>query len=77
MSKKILIIEDEYKITEMIKKYLEKEMFTVDTAFDGKSGLEKALCDRPNLVVLDLSLPGNQEKRKDSHYHAYCKNPRD
>jgi len=57
MSKKILIIEDEYKITEMIKKYLEKEMFTVDTAFDGKSGLEKALCDRPNLVVLDLMLP--------------------
>lgn len=54
---KILIIEDEYKIAEMIKKYLEKEMFVVDTAFDGRSGLEKALRDRPNLIVLDLMLP--------------------
>lgn len=57
MSKKILIIEDERKISEMIKKYLEKEMFAVDTAFDGKSGLEKALNDRPSLIVLDLMLP--------------------
>lgn len=57
MSKKILIIEDEFKISDMIKKYLEKEMFAVDTAFDGKSGLEKALNDRPSLIVLDLMLP--------------------
>ena len=57
MSKKILIVEDEHKISEMIKKYLEKEMFAVDTAFDGKSGLEKALSDPPSLIVLDLMLP--------------------
>ncbi len=58
MSKKVLVIEDEIKILEMIKKYLEKEMFIVTTAIDGKQGLEKALTELPNLIVLDLMLPG-------------------
>lgn len=57
MSKKILIIEDEIKINEMIKNYLERENFIVDMAFDGKSGLEKAIHDKPNLIILDLMLP--------------------
>lgn len=58
MAKKILVIEDEDKILQLIKKYLEKEMFSVLTAADGKLGLEKALTEKPDLVVLDLMLPG-------------------
>lgn len=57
MSKKILVVEDETKIADMIKKYLEREMFAVDTAYDGKQGLEKALRDKPSLIILDLMLP--------------------
>lgn len=57
MSKKILVIEDEEKILDIVKKYLEKEMFTVVTAADGKQGLEKAMAEKPDIVVLDLMLP--------------------
>lgn len=57
MSKKILIIEDEIKLVEIVTKYLESEMFTVVSALDGKKGLEKALHEKPNLVLLDLMLP--------------------
>lgn len=57
MSKTILVVEDEEKILDLIKKYLEKEMFTVVTAADGKEGLKKAMAEKPDIVVLDLMLP--------------------
>ena len=58
MSKKILIIEDEIKLVEIVTKYLESEMFTVISSTDGKHGLDKALQEKPNLILLDLMLPG-------------------
>lgn len=57
MLKKILVIEDEDKILELVKKYLEKEMFKVITATDGKQGLQMSLAAKPDIVVLDLMLP--------------------
>ncbi|MBF0457002.1 MAG: response regulator transcription factor [Nitrospirae bacterium] len=53
---RILIIEDEKKISDVITAYLEKEGFTVDTAQTGDDGLRK-LMDCPDLVILDLMLP--------------------
>jgi DNA-binding response OmpR family regulator len=53
----ILVIEDEIKITRFIKKGLEMEHYTVDTAYDGKEGLEKAEINDYDLIILDIMLP--------------------
>ncbi len=55
--KKILIIEDEAPISNIIKFNLKKEGYEVDTAFDGGEGLKKALKDDVSLVLLDIMLP--------------------
>lgn len=54
---KILVIEDEKNILELVKYNLEKENFSVIAALDGKTGLELALRDFPALIVLDGMLP--------------------
>ena len=54
----MLIVEDEKSISDIVKFNLTKEGFEVDTAFDGKIGLEKALSNDPDLVLLDVMLPG-------------------
>lgn len=56
-SGKVLIIEDEKSISDIIKFNLLKEEFEVETAFDGQEGLEKALDCKPDLVLLDVMLP--------------------
>ncbi len=58
MKKKILIIEDEQGISMAVKDELEFEGFEVRLAENGLQGLEAILDDRPDLVVLDLMLPG-------------------
>ncbi len=56
-NKKILIIEDEKSIADIIRFNLAKEGFETDTAYEGKTGLEKALSGKPDLVLLDVMLP--------------------
>ncbi len=58
MKKKILIIEDEQGISMAVKDELEFEGFEVRLAENGLQGLEAIVDDRPDLVVLDLMLPG-------------------
>lgn len=55
---RILIIEDEHKIAQAIKKGLEQETFSVDTAYDGNTGLDIASGENFDLIILDLMLPG-------------------
>ena len=55
--KKILIIEDEAPISNIIKFNLKKEGYEVDTAFDGGEGLKKALKGDADLILLDIMLP--------------------
>lgn len=55
---KILIIEDEQTIVDLITFNLKREGFGVDAAFDGISGLEKALSGWADLILLDVMLPG-------------------
>ena len=55
---KILIVEDEEAIADLEKDYLELSGFEVDVANDGETGLEKALNEDFNLLILDLMLPG-------------------
>ena len=53
----ILIIEDEKKLVEILKKALRGEKYAFDVAYDGEEGLEKALKGNYGLIILDLSLP--------------------
>lgn len=57
MSKTILVVEDEMSIATLLKYNLEKAGFNVLLAHDGKKGLELALNQKPDLIVLDLMLP--------------------
>ena len=54
---KILIIEDESTIAELEKDYLELSSFEVEISNDGREGLEKALSEDYDLIILDLMLP--------------------
>ena len=54
---KILIIEDEESINNIVKSYLVKEGYEVFQAFDGEEGLEVFLRENIDLVILDLMLP--------------------
>ncbi|MDR2610924.1 MAG: response regulator transcription factor [Clostridiales Family XIII bacterium] len=56
-ARKVLIIEDEKAISDIVKFNLTKEGFTADTVFDGKEGLDRALSTDPDLVLLDVMLP--------------------
>ena len=58
MSQKILVVEDEQSIRTIVRTYLESAGFTVSCVEDGLSALEAARRQRPDLVVLDLNLPG-------------------
>ncbi len=55
---KILIIDDEPSITNLVSAYLKPEGYQVFTAADGPSGLKAARAFKPDLVILDLMLPG-------------------
>jgi DNA-binding response OmpR family regulator len=54
----VLVVEDDPTVAEIVQRYLEREGFAVEWAADGADGLERALSLRPDLVVLDLMLPG-------------------
>jgi len=54
---KILVVDDEAKIVEVVKSYLENSGYTVCEAYSGKEALEKFEKENPTLVILDLMLP--------------------
>jgi two-component system alkaline phosphatase synthesis response regulator PhoP len=55
---KILIIDDEREIVELLKFIFEKEGHEVIFAYDGNIGIEKAKEERPDLIILDIMMPG-------------------
>lgn len=55
---KILVVEDEDNIRELVRAYLEREGYGVVEAADGTAALDLATSEQPDLVVLDLMLPG-------------------
>lgn len=57
MAKKILVVDDEKPISDIIKFNLEKEGYEVVVAYDGEEALEKVESEQPDLIVLDLMLP--------------------
>ncbi len=57
MADKILIVEDEEKIARFVELELMHEGYEVDKAFDGRTGLDKALTGNYSLIILDIMLP--------------------
>jgi DNA-binding response OmpR family regulator len=55
--KKILLVEDDKKISELVKQSLVNEGYFVDQSFDGESGYYKIIEDQPDLVILDIMMP--------------------
>ena len=66
----ILIVEDEKKLVDILKRALKTELYSVDVAYDGEVGLDKALKNNYSLILLDIMLP-----KKDGF--AVCKELRD
>ena len=60
MEKKVLIIEDDRDITDLVNIHLGDLGFKLDKAYDGESGLSKALSGDYDLILLDLMLPGKE-----------------
>ena len=58
MNETILVVDDEPKIVKLARDYLERSGFRVVTATDGTTALAVARHERPDLIVLDLNLPG-------------------
>lgn len=58
MNELILVVDDEKQIVKLARDYLERASFRVLTAGDGVTGLAAARRERPDLIVLDLALPG-------------------
>jgi two-component system response regulator ResD len=57
MASTILVVDDEKNIVQLMRMYLGKEGYNVESAYDGAQALEKARTVRPDLVVLDIMMP--------------------
>ena len=55
---RVLIVEDEHKIANSLKQGLEQEKYAVDVAYDGNTGLDLALGEEYDIMILDRMLPG-------------------
>src|SRR5512146_1259763 len=58
MAAKVLVVDDEAKIVKLVRAYLEQAGFGVVEAGDGQTALIQARREKPDLIVLDLGLPG-------------------
>ena len=57
MKKKILVVDDEVELVDLLKSRLEENDYEVFEAYDGEEGVEKARKENPDLMILDLMLP--------------------
>ncbi|GAA3202864.1 response regulator transcription factor [Dactylosporangium siamense] len=58
MGQRVLVVDDDPTVSDVVRRYLEREGFTVELAGDGQQALDAYDAERPDLVVLDLMLPG-------------------
>lgn len=58
MAKSVLVVDDEEHITSLVKAYLEREGFTVWVSNNGQAGIELAKRENPDLIILDIMMPG-------------------
>jgi two-component system response regulator CpxR len=58
MDGRLLMVDDDRELCALMREYLESQGFQAEFAYDGPGGLNRALCQPPDLVILDLMLPG-------------------
>jgi DNA-binding response OmpR family regulator len=78
---KILVIDDDPDVHTVVKKILEPKSYKVISAYDGFEGLRKVVDERPNLIILDVIMPGKHgfevvhELKTDEKYHFFSNIP--
>jgi DNA-binding response OmpR family regulator len=78
---KILLIDDDQDVHTVVKKILEPQSYKVLSAYDGFEGLRKVVDERPDLIILDVIMPGKHgfevvhELKTDEKYHFFSNIP--
>jgi len=78
---KILIIDDDADVHAVVRKILEAKSYKVISAYDGFEGLRKVVDERPDLIILDVIMPGKHgfevchELKTDEKYHFFSNIP--
>ncbi len=78
---KILVIDDDPDVHAVVKKILEPKSYEVESAHDGFEGLRKVVEDRPDLIILDVMMPGKHgfdvvhELKTEEKYHFFSNIP--
>ena len=78
---KILLIDDDPDVHLVVKKILEPKSYEVVSAYDGDEGLRKVVEERPDLIILDVIMPGKhgfevcRELKTDEKYHFFSNIP--
>jgi DNA-binding response OmpR family regulator len=78
---KILVVDDDPDVHAVVKKILEPKSYEVESAYDGFEGLRKVVEDRPDLIILDVMMPGKHgfdvvhELKTDEKYHFFANIP--
>ena len=78
---KILVIDDDPDVHAVVKKILEPKPYDVVSAYDGDEGLSKVVEERPDLIILDVIMPGKHgfdvchELKTDEKYHFFSEIP--
>ena len=78
---KILVIDDDPDIHTLVKKILEPKSYDVVYAYNGDEGLRKVVEERPDLIILDVIMPGKhgfevcRELKTDEKYHFFSNIP--
>lgn len=58
---RLLVVEDNHKIANLVRDILVTESFAIDVCYDNEEGLNTALCDEYDLIILDRMLPGGMD----------------
>jgi DNA-binding response OmpR family regulator len=78
---RILLIDDDSDVHTVVKKILEPKSYEVISAYDGFEGLRKVVEERPDLIILDVIMPGKHgfdvchELKTDEKYHFFSNIP--
>ena len=78
---KVLVIDDDPDIQATLKTLLESKSYQVVDAYDGDAGLQKVVDERPDLIILDVIMPGKhgfevcRELKTDPRYHFFSHIP--
>ncbi len=78
---RILIIDDDPDVHTVVKKILEPKSYQMISAYDGHEGLRKVVEERPDLIILDVIMPGKHgfdvchELKTDEKYHFFSDIP--